>query len=177
VPASETHATRAATFVANEPRAHWHDAALWYVREKRDAAARAVPDWQALRGVADSIKRHTLSRLPDYLEQFEAQATRLGAKVHWACDAIEHNEIVLQLLLSRGARRVVKSKSMLTEECQLNPYLEQHDIEVTDTDLGERIVQMRGEPPSHIIFPSIHLKREEVGELFHTQRSWAPKPG
>ena len=58
---------------------------------------------------------------------------------------------------------------MLTEECQLNPYLEQHGIEVTDTDLGERIVQMRGEPPSHIIFPSIHLKREEVGELFHAQ--------
>ena len=119
MPAPVTHATRAASFVANEPRARQHDAALWYVRENRDAAARAVPDWEALREAAGGIKRHMLSRLPDYLEQFESQATRLGANVHWARDAAEHNEIVLQLLKAHGARRVVKSKSMLTEERQL----------------------------------------------------------
>ena len=174
MPAPVTHATRAAAFVANEHRAHWHDGALWYVRKNRDAAARAVPDWEALREAAAGIKRHTLSRLPDYLEQFESQATRLGATVHWARDAAEHNEIVLQLLKTHGAQRVVKSKSMLTEECHLNPYLERHGIEVTDTDLGERIVQMRAEPPSHIIFPAIHLKREEIGELFCEQLGTEP---
>ncbi|NOX54950.1 MAG: lactate utilization protein, partial [Planctomycetes bacterium] len=76
-------------------------------------------------------------------------------------------QIVLELLQKHGATKVVKSKSMLTEECQLNPYLEQHGIEVIDTDLGERIVQLRGEPPSHIVLPAIHIKKEEVGELFH----------
>src|SRR5262249_56994487 len=67
----------------------------------------------------------------------------------------------------RGVTRLVKSKSMLTEECHLNPYLEARGIEVTDTDLGERIVQLRNEPPSHIVFPAIHLRRQEIGTLFH----------
>ena len=77
------------------------------------------------------------------------------------------------------SRRVVKSKSMLTEECHLNPYLERHGIEVTDTDLGERIVQLRDEPPSHIVLPAIHIRKEEVGELFHTHlgtRAGTPIP-
>ncbi|MCA9210157.1 MAG: lactate utilization protein, partial [Planctomycetales bacterium] len=87
--------------------------------------------------------------------------------VHWALDGEEHNRIVLDILRSHGARRVVKSKSMLTEECHLNPFLERHDIEVVDTDLGEWIVQLRGESPSHIVLPAIHIKKEEVGELFH----------
>jgi len=82
-------------------------------------------------------------------------------------DAEEHNRIVASILEAHGARRVVKSKSMLTEECGLNPHLESRGIEVVDTDLGERIVQLRGEPPSHIVMPAIHLKRGEVGALFH----------
>jgi L-lactate dehydrogenase complex protein LldF len=86
--------------------------------------------------------------------------------VHWAADATRHNQIVLGILQGRGARRVVKSKSMLTEECGLNPYLERQGIEVIDTDLGERIVQLRGEPPSHIVLPAIHLRKEEIGALF-----------
>jgi L-lactate dehydrogenase complex protein LldF len=162
-----THPDRAREFVADEPRAHWHDAALWHVREKRDRASRSVPDWEDLRTEAAAIKRHTLSRLADYLEEFERNAVAHGARVHWARDAAEHNRIVLALLEERGVRRVVKSKSMLTEECGLNPFLERSGIEVVDTDLGERIVQLRDEPPSHFVLPAIHLKRTEVGELFH----------
>ena len=110
-----------------------------------------------------------MSRLDEYLEQFEANATRLGAQVHWARDAAEHNEIVAGILQRHGVTRVVKSKSMLTEECGLNPHLEARGIEVTDTDLGEWIVQLRHEHPSHIVTPAIHIRKEEVGQLFHEQ--------
>jgi L-lactate dehydrogenase complex protein LldF len=139
------------------------------VREKRDRAAREVPEFEALRELSAAIKTHTLGRLADYLEQFEENATALGAKVHWARDADEHNAVVHRLLSERGVRRLVKSKSMLTEECQLNPYLEARGIEVVDTDLGERIVQLFKEPPSHIVLPAIHRRKEEIGELFHLE--------
>jgi L-lactate dehydrogenase complex protein LldF len=161
------HPTAAAEFIRDRDRAHWHDTALWFVRAKRDISAHAVPEWEELRELASQIKLHTISRLDEYLEQFEAAATRLGAVVHWAADAAEHNRIVADVLRQHGARRVVKSKSMLTEECGLNPFLEGQGIEVVDTDLGERIVQLRREHPSHIVLPAIHIKKEEVGELFH----------
>lgn len=161
------HPTLAAEFTGNRERAQWHDKALWFVREKRDRMASSVPEWELLRETASAIKQHTQSRLADYLEQFEANAIRNGAIVHWAADAHEHNEIVLSILQKHKVRRLVKSKSMLTEECHLNPWLEEHGIEVIDTDLGERIVQLRQEPPSHIVLPAIHIKKEEVGECFH----------
>ena len=166
---SVNHPDAAARFVANDAKAHWHDQALWWVRKKRDVASGAVPDWEALRDAAAGIKAHTLSRLADYLEEFERNATAHGAKVWFARDAAEHNEIVHAILSERGVAKLVKSKSMLTEECHLNPYLEARGIEVTDTDLGERIVQLRHEPPSHIVLPAIHLKKEEIGALFHEQ--------
>ena len=161
------HAQLADAFIADRPRAAWHDQTLWFVRAKRDKAAQALPEWELLRECAAAIKAHTMGRLADYLEQFESEATRRGAIVHWARDAAEHNQIVLELLQSRGVRRLVKSKSMLTEECHLNPYLERHGIQVVDTDLGERIVQLAGEPPSHIVLPAIHQKKEDVGRIFH----------
>jgi len=155
--------------VANDARLHWHDQAIWFLRGKRDRVSSAVPDWEQLRSAGEQIKAHTLSRLAEYLEQFERNAIQLGALVHWAKDAEEHNRIVHGLLAERGVQRVVKSKSMLTEECHLNPYLQERGIEVVDTDLGERIVQLRREPPSHIVMPAVHLKKEEIGELFHQQ--------
>lgn len=161
------HATLAHDFVANRERAEWHDKALWFVREKRDRMASSVPEWELLRETASAIKQHTLSQMAAYLEQFESNAQKLGVVVHWAADAHEHNEIVLGILQRHGVRRLVKSKSMLTEECHLNPYLEQRGIEVVDTDLGERIVQLRKEGPSHIVLPAIHIRKEEVGECFH----------
>jgi len=161
------HAVAAADFVADDAHAHWHDQALWFIRAKRDKCAHGLPEWEQLRELAAGIKQHTIAHLADYLEQFERNATHLGAVVHWARDADEHNRIIHGLLRNRGVTRVVKSKSMLTEECGLNPYLESNGIEVTDTDLGEWIVQLRREHPSHIVLPAIHIKKEEVGELFH----------
>lgn len=161
------HPDTAAEFVANDSRAHWHDQALWFVRAKRDRIAATLPEWEELRERAAAIKLHTMSRLAELLEQFERNAIRLGAKVHWARTPAEHNDIVLGILRQHKATRVVKSKSMLTEECHLNPFLERHGITVTDTDLGEWIVQLRDEPPSHIVMPAIHIKKEEIGELFH----------
>jgi L-lactate dehydrogenase complex protein LldF len=169
------HPEAATRFVADDERAHWHDKAVWWVRQKRDTAAAAVADWEALRSAAAGIKRHTLSRLADYLEEFERNATALGMQVHWARDAAEHNAIVHGLLRERGVTKLVKSKSMLTEECKLNPYLEARGIEVIDTDLGERIVQLAEEPPSHIVMPAIHHRKEEIGQLF--QIHLRTKPG
>jgi L-lactate dehydrogenase complex protein LldF len=163
---SAHHPSNAERFLADPERARWHDQTLWQIRQKRDQSASSVPEWESLRTLAAQIKLHTLSRLPDYLEQFADNAERLGAHVHFALDAEEHNRIVLGLLEERAVTRVVKSKSMLTEECGLNPWLERHGIEIVDTDLGELIVQLRDEPPSHIVMPAIHLKRGDVGALF-----------
>lgn len=161
------HPGRAARFNRDEPRTDWHDRSLWLVRRSRDVAAARVPEWEALRDLASEIKAHTLSNLAGYLEQFERRATANGVQVHWAGDAAEHNRIVHGILERRGARRVVKSKSMLTEECGLNPYLEERGVEVDDTDLGERIVQLAGQKPSHIVMPAIHFRKEEIGAVFH----------
>ena len=162
-----SHPREAAKFVANESRMHWHDKALWFVREKRDIASKGLPEWEELREYANRIKTHTMSRLDHYLEEFEKNAQAKGIKVHWAKDALEHNKIVHDILKQNGAEKIVKSKSMLTEECHLNPYLEQRGMEVVDTDLGERIIQLRGETPSHIVLPAIHLKKEDVSDTFH----------
>jgi len=161
------HPVAAERFIANQERAHWHDQTLWFVRSKRDRAAASLPEWERLRETASQIKQHTLSRLADYLTEFEQNAKRNGAVVHWARNATEHNKIVLSILQRHGARKVVKSKSMLTEECHLNPFLTANRMDVVDTDLGEWIVQLREEPPSHIVMPAIHTKREEIGQLFH----------
>lgn len=161
------HPRNAAEFTRDDARAHWHDQALWFVRVKRDRMAQSLPEWEELRARASAIKSHTIANLADYLERFEREATKRGVKVHWAKDAAEHNAIVLKILQDHNVKKLAKSKSMLTEECHLNPFLERHGIDVVDTDLGEWIVQLRGESPSHIVLPAIHIKKEEVGELFH----------
>jgi L-lactate dehydrogenase complex protein LldF len=144
-----------------------HDAAVWDLRRRRDAAAAEVPDWEALRARAAALKAFALDHLDELLVGFEQRARAAGAHVHWATDATALCRIVSELLAARGARRVVKSKSMLTEECGLNPHLAARGIEVVDTDLGERIVQLAGEAPSHLIVPAIHKTRREIGALFH----------
>lgn len=159
-------AGQAANFIKESGKMSWHDETLWQVREKRDAAADELPEWETLRERASAIKSHTLSRLDYYLEQFEKKALENGIHVHWAENAQEHNHIVKDILDRHQLKEVVKSKSMLTEECGLNEYLEEAGIEVVDTDLGERIIQLKREKPSHIVLPAVHLRREEVGELF-----------
>ncbi len=167
VDASHKHPVLAQEFVANDERAHWHDESLWFVRVKRDRQSKSLPEWETLREKASSVKNYVLTHLPDLLEQFSSNAEKLGAKVHWAKDAQEHNQIVLEIIQSKKAQHIVKSKSMLTEECHLNSFLERSGYDVVDTDLGERIVQFRKETPSHIVLPAIHIKREEVGQTFH----------
>jgi L-lactate dehydrogenase complex protein LldF len=161
------HADLAEQFIADEPRTNWHDETLWFVREKRDKAAHGLPEWEQLREWGSQIKDHTLSNLSNYLEQFEEQAKANGIIVHWAADGEEHNQIVHGIIRKHNIKKIVKSKSMLTEECHLNEYLSHQGIEVVDTDLGERIVQFRKEPPSHIVLPAIHLTKKQVSETFH----------
>lgn len=163
----KSHAEGAAAFLADRPRSKWHDDTLWFVREKRDVAMREVPEWEELRNTASAIKDDVLANLDTYLAHFEQAATANGVKILWAVDAEEHNRHVLNILHTHRVRRLVKSKSILTEECHLNPFLEKNGIEVVDTDLGERIVQFLGKPPSHIVMPAIHLKKKEIGDIFH----------
>ncbi|ASU36728.1 lactate utilization protein B [Mucilaginibacter xinganensis] len=165
---TKDHAELAAIFNKDEARVDWHDETLWWVRQKRDKAVHVLPEWETLRETASQIKNNVLSNLSEYLQQFEANAQANGIIIHWAADAAAHNAIVLELLLAKGIRKLVKSKSMLTEECHLNEHLESNGIEVIDSDLGERIVQLAKEPPSHIVLPCIHKKKEEIGDLFHT---------
>ena len=164
---SSRHAQLAEQFNADEARTNWHDQTLWWVRQKRDRAANTLPEWEQLRQWASDIKDHTLSNLHAYLLEFEKNALANGVFVHWAKDAEEHNRIIYDILQKAGVDRIVKSKSMLTEECHLNPYLQKKGIDVVDTDLGERIVQFREEAPSHIVLPAIHLKKEDVSDTFH----------
>jgi L-lactate dehydrogenase complex protein LldF len=165
---SKDHATLSEKFNKDEERVNWHDETLWWIRQKRDKAAWSLgEEWEPLRESASQIKNHTLSNLHDYLEQFEKAAKANGVTVHWAKDAEEHNQIVYSIIKKHEVTQIVKSKSMLTEECHLNPYLGKQGIEVIDTDLGERIVQLADEVPSHIVLPCIHWKKEEIGNLFH----------
>ncbi|MBK9934776.1 MAG: lactate utilization protein [Cytophagaceae bacterium] len=170
-----THSKSAEIFNSDFDRTTWHDETLYFVRQKRDKAAFQIDDWELLRETASQIKFNVLSNLSEYLIQFEENALKNGIKVHWAADAKEHNEIVFNIISkyfegnipNDTFKGIVKSKSMLTEECHMNEYLISKGIEVVDTDLGERIVQLAEEPPSHIVLPCIHWKKEEIGELFH----------
>jgi L-lactate dehydrogenase complex protein LldF len=161
------HSQAATAFNKDIPRVNWHDETLWFVREKRDKSAHQIPEWELLRETASQIKNNVLDNIHDYLLQFEANAKANGVIVHWAANGEEHNQIVHSIMEKHGVKQMVKSKSMLTEECHLNEYLAEKGIEVIDSDLGERIVQLRKEPPSHIVLPAIHLKKEDVSETFH----------
>ena len=142
-----------------------HDKALWAIRQKRDKAIKEVKEWEELREKASKIKDEVINNLQDYVEEFIKNAKKEGIELFFAKDAKEHNEIVFNLLKEINTKKVVKSKSMLTEECGLNEFLEKRGIEVIDTDLGERIVQLRKEKPSHIVLPAIHTTKEEVAEI------------
>jgi L-lactate dehydrogenase complex protein LldF len=143
-----------------------HDRTLWNARMKRDKAAAGIPEWEELRELASQIKEHTLAHLDEYLEEFERNATARGAIVHWARDAKEHNQIVYDILQTKKVTSIIKSKSMLQEECGMTPFLESKGIEVTETDLGERIQQLSGEPPAHIVMPAIEKTVDDIAKLF-----------
>ena len=170
-----THSKAAKRFVADAERMAWHDKALYAVREKRDKMMMTVPEWEGLRRLSSAIKRHTLSRLGHYLCEFERNAAANGMVVHWAKDAAEMNATVWELVREHGGTNLIKSKSMLSEECGLTPYLGERGVDAVESDLGERIMQLLHRPPSHIVLPAIAVRREEVGTLF--EREMHTEPG
>ncbi len=153
-------------FIAATEHARMHDERLWDLRRKRDREMHGVPEWEELRQLASAIKEHALTHLDHYLEQFEINARAQGIEVHWARNAAEHNETVLRILRDHGARRLIKSKSMLTEECNFREFMADHDVEIIETDLGERIQQLDGEAPSHVVVPAVHKLRTDVARVF-----------
>ncbi len=137
----------------------------------RAAAKASLPEFEALRTVARDIRDHTLANLDFYLEAFEARASRAGTTVHWARTVAEAREIILAICRGANARLVVKGKSMVSEEVGLNAHLAAAGIEAVETDLGEYVVQIRGEAPSHIIAPAIHVTEEEIETDFRRRHT------
>ena len=122
--------------------AAWHNETLWMVRAKRDKMSKEVPEWEELRNKACELKLYSNSHLEELLLEFEKNATANGAIVHWAKDADEYCAIVYEILNEHNVRHFIKSKSMLAEECGLNPFLMERGIDVVESDLGERILQL-----------------------------------
>jgi len=136
------------------------------IQEKRNLAFSLLDDSEGLRDQAHNIKKETLERIDEYLEHLEKNVIRLGGKVHWARDAKKAREIVKTIASDKGVKTVVKGKSMVTEEIALNQGLIARGIEVSETDLGEFIIQLAEEPPSHLVGPAIHKTKEQIAELF-----------
>ena len=136
------------------------------IRVKRQAVVDEVDDWQDLREAGSTIKRDVIARMPELLEQFEQNVTARGGHVHWARDSKEANEIIQDLVKATGEDKVVKIKSMATQEIALNEELEKAGIFAQETDLAELIVQLGEDFPSHILVPAIHRNRAEIRDIF-----------
>ena len=142
-----------------------------FVARRAEAVAR-LPEFDALKDRARTIKEHTLANLDVYLERYEAQVIQSGGHVHWAKDGGELCRIILDICQKVDAKTVTKGKSMIGEEIAINDFLEENGIEPIETDLGEYIIQLRGEAPSHIIAPASHVTKAQVAESFkqtHTE--------
>jgi len=136
------------------------------IRAKRTVVVDELPDWEALRASGSAIKARTLRHLDEYLLQLEAAVQGAGGQVHWASDAAEANRIITGIVRATGAERVVKVKSLTTDEIQLNEALATSGIRAIETDLAELIIQLAGETSSHILVPAIHKNRSEIRDLF-----------
>ncbi len=143
----------------------------------RGAAVDRLPEFERLRDEAAAIRDHTLTHLDHYLLRFEQAVTERGGHVHFAVDAESANAIILEICREAGARKVTKGKSMVTEEIELNEHLAAHGIECLETDLGEYIVQLRRERPSHIVAPAIHVLKSQVADAFAEHHGEAPPGG
>lgn len=141
----------------------------------RAARAAELPEFEQLREEAKNLKNHILENLDHYLEKYEAAVTAAGGHVHWARDAAEARRIILDICKRREAKTVCKGKSMVSEEIGLNEALIDNGMEVVETDLGEYIIQLAGEPPSHIIAPAVHKTKKQITELFAASHNLPPK--
>jgi L-lactate dehydrogenase complex protein LldF len=142
--------------------------------EKVKEGKKLFDNLELARQTAKNIKWFAMENLPALLEQFERQFTSNGGKIIWAENATEALTAIENIIKAKEAKTVVKSKSMITEEIELNPFLEKMGIEVLETDLGEYIVQLRNEAPYHIVTPAMHLSKEEIAELFYKKFNTAP---
>ncbi|MDE2290074.1 MAG: iron-sulfur cluster-binding protein [Burkholderiales bacterium] len=140
--------------------------AMDFLQGKRASQFPDGEELERLRDLGEAVRQHALARLPELLEQLEAKLTAAGVHVHWAATADEANEIVLGIARAASAQRVIKGKSMASEEIELNHYLAEHNIDCIESDMGEYIVQLAGEKPSHIVMPAIHKTRGDIAQLF-----------
>jgi L-lactate dehydrogenase complex protein LldF len=149
-------------------------AALGNYETARDQRKASFQDWQGARRLAAETKWEAVNHLDKYLEQFVSKVEARGTKVHWAGTGAQAREIILQIVREKNARSIIKSKAMTAEEIHLNDALEKAGLQVVESDLGEFIVQLRHEAPYHIVFPSMHLTRGEISELFQRELGSAP---
>ncbi|MBL8482029.1 MAG: iron-sulfur cluster-binding protein [Rhodocyclaceae bacterium] len=140
--------------------------AMDFLQAKRRNQFSDEHERESLRDLGSAIRKYALARLPDLLEELESKLTRNGIQVHWAENAEEANAIVLDIMRRNQARRMIKGKSMASEEIELNHYLAEHGMECIESDMGEYIVQLAGEKPSHIVMPAIHKNKADVAKLF-----------
>jgi L-lactate dehydrogenase complex protein LldF len=138
--------------------------AMGGLMEKRQAVFADEDEWQQLRELGRSIRANALRKLPELLEQLEENCTKNGIQIHWAESIDDANALVLEIAQRHGVKSVVKGKSMVSEEMELNHFLEQHGIEALEADLGEYIIQVDHELPSHIIMPAIHKNKDQIEE-------------
>ena len=134
--------------------------------QKRAKARDGLPEFDALRDQARDIKDHVLEHLDIYLERYEAKVKEAGGHVHWADTADEARAAILAICRGVGAKMATKGKSMISEEIELNHHLAENGIEPVETDLGEYLIQIRNERPSHIIAPAVHLTRDQIDRQF-----------
>ncbi len=148
--------------------------AMGTLYQKRKAVFSDEAETERLREVGNAIRQRALSKLPELLEKLEKKCTANGIQVHWAETTEEANRIILKIMEDHQAERMVKGKSMVSEEMHLNAFLEEHGKEVMETDLGEYIIQLAGETPSHIIVPAVHKNKDQIARLFHEKIPGAP---
>ena len=166
-PKPETFKQNAVGALADAPLRKSLRTAMDMLMTKRKMVLSDEHELQALRTLCEHIRQRSLSRLPELLVQLETKLTELGVKVHWAETPDEACQIIHSIISAKNGKLVVKGKSMVSEEVELNHYLEDKGIRAIESDLGEYIVQMAGEKPTHIVMPAIHKTKQQVSELFH----------
>ena len=147
----------------------WIQKALAGYYVKRDEFKSRFQSWPGARNAAAEIKWEAVNHLDRYLDEFATRLEARGTKVFWAPDAQAARDYIVGVAREHKVRSIIKSKSMTAEEIHLNDALEKNDFEVVESDLGEFIVQLRKEPPYHIVFPAMHLTRQQISDLFHDQ--------
>jgi L-lactate dehydrogenase complex protein LldF len=157
---------RARTALADPKLRKSFRGAMEFLQSKRSVQFPDGDELEQLRDLGEAVRKHALAHLPTLLVQLETSLSAAGVQVHWAENADEANAIIHRIAQSHQAKRVIKGKSMASEEIELNHYLEQRGITCLESDMGEYIVQMAGEKPAHIVMPAIHKTRGDIGELF-----------